>query len=97
MATTFLPTAGLNLGLCLPPPQATAKQRQWQDVTVGTSVPDPGNILASSGGSGLLKSKKKEMCDCEKIWDTFAGCSRAEEGKTEISVLRKPDTLLHGL
>lgn len=24
-----------------------AEQRQWQDVTVGTSVSDPGNVLAS--------------------------------------------------
>lgn len=45
VATTFLPPAGANLGLCLPPPRAAAEQRQWQDVTVGTSVPDPGNIL----------------------------------------------------
>lgn len=48
-------------GAASAPPQATAEHRQWQDVTVGTSVPDPGNILASSRSSGLLKSKKRDV------------------------------------
>lgn len=33
------------LRLCGQP--GVAEQRQWQDVTVGTSVSDPGNVLAS--------------------------------------------------
>lgn len=43
------------------PTSAAAEQRQWQDMTVGTSVPDPGNILASSRSSGLLKRKKRDV------------------------------------
>lgn len=49
--TTSLPTAkGENQGhvcLYLCGQLGAAEQRQWQDVTAGTSVSDPGNVLVS--------------------------------------------------